>query len=139
GVYLAITGFVALYQRVYKWRVSDVRRLRIALAKVSPLGKHVLQAVIHQGEYLIALDVGSPIAMHLQEIGLIKKAGGLPYKTYELAIGLANLCIKQPFLLRASKEQQQVIRIQLEQWRHEGSHKGFFNQLSGRSSESWMA
>jgi hypothetical protein len=45
------------------------------------------------------------------------------------AIGLGGLCIRKPSLHRTS-EQQEVAVAELKQWRDEGLHKGFFNQLS---------
>jgi hypothetical protein len=45
------------------------------------------------------------------------------------AMGLADLCIRKPSLLRTS-EQQEAAVAELKQWRNEGLHKGLFNQLS---------
>ncbi len=138
GAYLVVSVCVSLYQRVQKWRRSEERTLSKALARASPLEKSVLEAVTHKGEYLIGLDVGSPIAMHLQEIGLIQRAEGLPYTTYQLAAGLAALCIKTPALIRISEQQQEAALAELEEWRTERLHRGFFNQLSAQSGHPWM-
>ena len=138
GVYLMVSVFVSLYQRVEKWMRSEERSLRKGLAQTSPLEKIVLEAVIHKGEYLIALDVGSPIAMHLQGVGLIEGSRRLGYTTYELATGLADLCIRKPSLLRTSERQQEAAVADLKQWRDEGLQEGFLNQLSEPSVNPWM-
>jgi|ERR1035441_1194616 hypothetical protein len=138
GVYLVVTVLVSFYQRMEKWRCSEEHRSRKALAQASPLEKLVLEAVIHKGEYLIKLDFGSPIAVHLQEIGLIKKSVGLPYKTYQLATGLEELCLKTPALFRVPEPQQRAALDELELWKTQGRHRSFFNQLCEPSSTSWM-
>jgi hypothetical protein len=130
GAYLMVSVFSLLYERVQKWRRSEERRLRKALAQASPLEKSVLEAVIHKGEYLIGLDVGSPIAMHLQELGVITRVmGPTPCPMYQLAAGLADFCIKTPSLLHVPKQQTETALATLEQWRSEGLHNGFFSQL----------
>jgi hypothetical protein len=137
--YLLVSAIVGLYQRVQKWKRSPERFLRWTLARASPIEKLVLDVAIRKGEYLVRLDVGSPIAMHLQELGLIKRATGLPYTTYQLATGLSNLCIREPSLLGISEQQQEAAVAEMEQWEKEGLHKSFFNQLAGPSNTSWMA
>ncbi len=80
--------------------------------------------------------------MHLQEIQLIKSTAGLPYKTYELALGLANLCIRNPGLLRVEEHKQKPVLEELERWRTEGLHRGLFSQLANPShsdrGRSWV-
>jgi hypothetical protein len=130
GAYLMVSVFLLLYHRVQKWRRSEERRLRKALEHASPLEKSVLEAVICKGQYLIGLDVGSPIAMHLQELGLIIRVmGPTPCTMYQLAIGLADFCIRTPSLLHVQEQQTETALVTLEQWRNEGLHNGFFNQL----------
>lgn len=136
--YLLASAFVPLYQRWQEWRQSEGRKLRKSLTQASPIEKHMLQAVIQKGEYLIELDAGSPIAMRLQEIGLIARAHGLPYTTYQLANGLADLCIRAPSLLHLPKQQEDAALSELEQWKKNGSHKSFLRQLSGPHND-WMA
>lgn len=138
SVYLLVGLFVRLYQWVQKWRHSNDRRLRKAVGRASPLEKLVLEAVIHKSQFLIKLDVASPIAMHLQEIGLIQRAKGLSYTTYELSPGLESLCIKESSLLRVPEQKLQAALDQLEQWRNEGLHEGYFLQISEPSDGSWM-
>jgi hypothetical protein len=45
------------------------------------------------------------------------------------AISLGGLCVRKPSLLRTSEQQELAVGA-LKQWRDEGLHKGFFNQLS---------
>ena len=117
---------------------SPDRLARRALRRATPLEKLVLEVPIHLGEHRIRLDVGSPIAVHLQEIGLIKRASGLPYTDYWLAAGLADLCIRRPSLLRVSPEEQSGALAELDRWRKSGTHQGLFHQMSGPNSQSWM-
>jgi hypothetical protein len=137
GVYLVVSVFELLYQRVQKWRRSEGRRFRKALARATPLEKLVLEAVIRIGENLIKLDVGSDIAMHLLEVGLIEQEYGPNYTTYRLDDGLADLCIRNPSLLHILPQQQKVA-AELEKWRKDGLHQGFFNQFDEPSDNSWM-
>jgi hypothetical protein len=102
GVYLIVSAPVWLYGQFKQWKGSPQRLLKRAIARSTPLEKLILQAVIHKGDFLIDLDAGSPISMHLQEIKLIERATGtgFAYTTYRLATGLAQLCISEPALLR---------------------------------------
>jgi hypothetical protein len=139
GVYLVITASVWLYERAKERRNSPQRLLRQAIARSTPLEKGVLEAIIGKGSFLIDLDAGSPIAMHLQEIKLIKRATGLPYTTYQLATGLADLCISEPALFRATEHEQETVIAELERWQRDGLHGRFFRQLrqSGREVGRW--
>jgi len=68
--------------------------------------------------------------MHLQELGLIARVmGPTPYTMYHLATGLADFCIRTPSLLHVPEQQTETALATLEQWRKEGLHNGFFNQL----------
>lgn len=76
--------------------------------------------------------------MQLQQIGLIERARGLPYTTYQLAAGLDDLCIKEPSLLRVSDQEEAAAISELERWKKGGLHDGLFFQLSGPHRDSWM-
>lgn len=77
--------------------------------------------------------------MHLQQIGLITKANGLPYPTYQLAKGLSAMCIKDPALLRLPDDQEKAALSELDRWRQDRLHESFFLQLAGLSEHSWMS
>ena len=144
GVYLVVHLLESLYKTFQLWRQSDERKFRTALAKASPLEKTVLEAIVSLGGWLIELDVGSPIALHLQELGLIRKSHGRGYMTYELTPGLDVLCLKTPSLLRVSEAEQTTAMAEMEKWGKNGQHRRFFKQLGeltngGRGNpNSWM-
>ncbi len=139
GAYLVVNIATWLLQQIKAWKNSPERLLKKALRNATPLEKCVLEAVIHKGEYLLKLDAGSAIAVHLQQIGLIGRASGLPYTTYQLARGLADLCIKNPALLEVPAEQEKAALDELEGWRKQGCHKSFFFQLERPNERSWMS
>ena len=139
GAYLAVFAVGWVHQRFDKRIHSPGRLARRALGRATPIEKFVLGIPIRLGEHRIRLDVGSPIAMHLQEVGLIKRATGLPHTEYWLATGLADLCIRRPSLLRLSPEEESGVRAQFDRWRRDGTHQRLFDQLAGPSEGSWMA
>jgi hypothetical protein len=130
GAYLVAGGYLWLYRRVNEWKHSPKRLLKTALGQATPLEKSVLKAVIQRGSHKVDLDVGSPIAIHLLQIGLITKAPNLLYTMYQLAGGLADLCTRQPTLLRVTDEEQKATLAEWERWRTEGVHKRFLTRYS---------
>jgi hypothetical protein len=138
GAYLVLIGLEWLYLRFEKWRRSEEHRLRKGLAQASPLEKLVLEDIIRRSEHYVALDVGSPTAMHLQQLGLIESTGRLRYTTYELAPGLADLCIRKPSLLHTSERQRKAAEVELKQWCDEGLHQGLLNHLREPPGNPWM-
>ena len=139
GAHMFVITVAAIHQRTSKWMRSQPRLARRALRRATPLEKLVLGIPVRLGEHRIRLDVGSPIAMHLQEIGLIRRATGLPRTEYWLAQGLADIGIKQPSLLRLSPKEESEARAEFEQWKRTGVHRGLFDQMAGPSEYSWMA
>jgi hypothetical protein len=89
-----------------------------------------LEAVIQRGSHKVDLDVGSAIAIHLLQIGLITKAPDLLYTVYQLAGGLADLCTRQPTLLHVTDEEQKAALAEWERWSREGLHKRLLTRYS---------
>lgn len=136
---LLISTLLEVYMLINRELASPARRYRKALHRATANEKIVLCAVVHKGYWEVRLDVGSEIAMHLQEIGLIEKAFGFPHTTYQLAPGLAELCIKKPALLRVTEDEEEVALSEMLEWKESGLHQGFFYQLAGQGRDAWMS
>ena len=121
-----------------KTRVQG-RKIRSALCHATPVEKAVLDALIQKGKWRVPLDVGIPIAMHLQEIGLIEQTRGLPYTTYNMVSGLSEMCIKKPALLHLPIASLADAKTQVARWQTERIHQGFFIEIAEPTSTSWMA
>jgi hypothetical protein len=139
GAGLLVEGLFRFSQVAVRCSRAPERGLKKAIRRATPLEKLLLEAVIHMGRWELGLDPGSPEAMHLQEIGLIAKATGLPHTTYQLSKGLADLCIKTPALLKVSGAEESKALSDIEELRRSGLHKRFFANIAGPSSTSWMA
>jgi hypothetical protein len=138
GASLVISSFIWCFHVAKDKKHLQKWALKRAVKQATPVEKKVLEMAIQKGLWKVALDVGSPIAMHLQEIGLIEQATGLPYTTYQMARGLKDLCIKKPMLLRLSKETEATAQSEIKQWQKEKVHQIFFIDLAGPTSTSWM-
>jgi hypothetical protein len=125
-------------QRQPEEKGIQTRKLKESLGRATALEKLVLEAVIHLGQCEVPLDVGSGIAMHLQEIELIEQMSGVSYTVYNLVDGLKELCIKEPACLHVSKEEERTAIAELEEWQRNGYHSAFFLQIKhGTSSRPW--
>jgi hypothetical protein len=87
----------------------------------------------------VPIDVGSDLAMHMQQIGVIRRATGLPYTQYWLAKELTEICLADPSLLHLDPKEEEAVILELEQWHKKGEHSGVFHQLKGPGRNSWMA
>jgi hypothetical protein len=129
GAGLVIEVLYRSSQFIVRRSRAPERSLKKAIRRATPLEKLLLEAVIHMGRWELALDPGSPEAMHLQEIGLISKVAGVPYTTYQLSKGLADLCIRNPALLKVPETEEAKALSEIEELRRSGLHKRFFASI----------
>lgn len=134
GFYLLLAGCDHLRKRVRGWSTSDLRKFSHALKQATPLERVILEKAVQAGENFVALDAGSPVAMHLQQIGLIEQVSGLAYTTYWMVPGLRALCIKNPSFLAIADSERISATRQLDALQYSGQHPAYFARIQYRSS-----
>lgn len=77
--------------------------------------------------------------MHLQQIGLIERARGLPTTQYAMVRGLMDLCLKEQLLLSLSEGEGKAVQAEIEEWHRMGRHQRFIYQISEPVNRNgWM-
>jgi hypothetical protein len=128
-----IHGSVAAWNSLRSWFKSPKRRLRNGIKRTDSIEKLLLRSAIAAELFNLQFDIGSPIAMHLEQLGIIE-LDLFSDSGYKLPIAVRTLCVKEPDLLAVSTQGEESACQQIDEWRKAGKERRLLDALEQRLS-----